>query len=230
MAFLTFLEPVVNVLDVGDQTLETDDGLDTDTVVAVLNGVALHSKTLHRRRLVDCVAAERPDRHTVATAAKVVAKHRVGTGLHGETVVQVVDLVAGDGDVVVLGQVEAVRVLSQTVAGTRVERQTAQRGLLGRDNAERAERGVLEREARQGRAHDVLQTEEHGSSDRLPLLPVPWVLLQWYSQSALSPSAWWNPAEQHLLNSLGTMTSYVWTVGISCKRLRPLVKALTGRH
>ncbi|GMF82116.1 unnamed protein product [Phytophthora fragariaefolia] len=80
-------------------------------------------------------------------AAVVVAEDGVGAGLHGEAVVLVVDRVARDRDVVVLGQVEAVRVLGDAVARARVERETADGRILACDEAEGAEGRVLEREA-----------------------------------------------------------------------------------
>ncbi|KAJ8554775.1 hypothetical protein ON010_g9708 [Phytophthora cinnamomi] len=63
--------------------------------------------------------------------------------LHGQVVVLVVDLVSCDGDVGVLGQVEAVRVLRDAVAGAVVDGQAPQHHVLGCHDAGCAERHLL---------------------------------------------------------------------------------------
>ncbi|GMF62999.1 unnamed protein product [Phytophthora fragariaefolia] len=169
-------ELVVRVGDVRDEALEVDDGLDADAVDAVDDGVALDREARDRVGRADGGAAERADGDAVAAAAVVVAEDGVGAGLHGETVVLVVDLVARDGHVVVLAQVEAVRVLGRAVTGARVERESGDGGLLGVEDAEGAVGRVLDLEARERGARDAVQAEEHGACDGRALLPVPGAL------------------------------------------------------
>ncbi|KAJ8577575.1 hypothetical protein ON010_g1635 [Phytophthora cinnamomi] len=185
---------VVGVLDVAHETLEADDGLDADAVDAVHDGVAANRETGHGVGLVDGGATERADRDAVAAAAVVVTEDGVGAGLHGETVVLVVDLVARDGDGVVLGQIEAVRVLGRAVSSAGVEREAADGGGVAVDDAEGAVGRVLECEARERRARHGVQAEEHGASDGRALLPVPGALAV---QRAGALDGQVGPAEQH---------------------------------
>lgn len=109
----------------------------------------------------------------MATATVVSAEERVGAALHSEAVVLVEDLIARDRDVVVSAQIEAVRVLGDTVASRRVQGETGERRVVRVADAERTEGRVLDGKTGESRVANPVQLEEDRLGDLLALRPVP---------------------------------------------------------
>ncbi|GMF48123.1 unnamed protein product [Phytophthora fragariaefolia] len=123
--------PVTGQLGVETARMEQ---LEMPTTGWEVDCISLHALDDDRKaRVVD---AQRADGDAVVAAAAEVGEERVGARLHGHAAVLVVDLA------IVLGQVEAVRVLGDAVDGAVVDDQAAQCRVLGRHDAERA-RGMF---------------------------------------------------------------------------------------
>ncbi|KAJ8577111.1 hypothetical protein ON010_g2098 [Phytophthora cinnamomi] len=164
---------VARVRHILDGAVVIDDGLDANAVHTVNDLVVLHRQTRHRVGRADGRSANRTDGDTVATAAGVAGEDGVGAGLHGETVVLVVDGVARDRHACVAAEVEAISVLGSAVTSTGVEGEAADSGGLGVDDAEGAVGRVLDLEALDRGRNDLVHAEEHGARDGGALLPVP---------------------------------------------------------
>jgi hypothetical protein len=121
------------------------DGLDADTVVGVDD---LGVKDLYGVNDVVIATADGADRETVATGAVSTGEGDVGTAVHGEAVVLVVNGSAGDGDVLRITDIESVGVVAALgVTILVVDGNAADSQGIGVVDGEHLNGGVLDRNA-----------------------------------------------------------------------------------
>ncbi|CAH0473159.1 unnamed protein product [Peronospora belbahrii] len=157
---LHVLEMIVNELHIVHHSLQVRHCFDAEAIQAVGNGVVLSDEVGYRRAIVNQITTNGADRDTVTFSAFISAENSVNARRHSNTVVMVEYIVIYDGHILITCQVEAIGVLVDSVAITRVECEPTESRSLAVDDAECVKRGVLDRKARDSRVQDGRHSEK----------------------------------------------------------------------
>lgn len=129
----------VLVGNAGDGSSGTGNSLDADTVGGVLDGGGFNDNI---RDNVVGTSTDGSDGETVTTGAGSTGEGDAGTGVDSETVILVLNVGAGDGDISGRSNIESISVVSEGVTGRVVDSDTRESKTRGRVDGENLDWGV----------------------------------------------------------------------------------------